>query len=74
MLLSAAATGATTLLVDEPTAGASPQDAERIASVLAALRTDGRAVLVVEHNLGIVRRVADHVIELDGGRVVETEG
>jgi ABC-type branched-subunit amino acid transport system ATPase component len=72
MLLSAAATGAPTLLVDEPTAGASPPEAIRVADTLSALRDDGRAILVVEHNLGVVRRVADRVISLDAGRVVDT--
>jgi len=72
MVLTAAASGATTLLVDEPSAGASPTDAERIVATLAHLRDDGRAILVVEHNLGVVERIADRVVELDGGRIVET--
>jgi branched-chain amino acid transport system permease protein len=72
MLLTAAASGATTLLVDEPSSGASPADAHRITDALAALRDDGRAILVVEHNLGVVGRIADRVVTLDGGRIVET--
>ena len=72
MVLTAAASSATTLLVDEPSAGASPGDAERIVDTLAWLRDDGRAILVVEHNLGVVERIADRVVELDGGRIVET--
>ena len=72
MVLTAAASGATTLLVDEPSAGASPADAERIVDTLADLRDDGRAILVVEHNLGVVERIADRMIELDGGRILET--
>jgi len=72
MVLTAAASGATTLLVDEPSAGASPADAERIVDTLAHLRDDGRAILVVEHNLGVVERIADRVIALDGGRILET--
>lgn len=71
MLLAAAATGAPVLLVDEPTAGASHAEARRIADAIAALRDDGRAILVVEHNLGVVRRVAQRVVTLDAGRVVE---
>ena len=42
--------------------------------MIAALRDDGRAILVVEHNLGVVRRVADRVVALDAGRVVENAG
>ena len=71
-MLTAAATGATTLLVDEPSAGASPADAQRIAEVLAGLRAEGRAILVVEHNLGVVRRIADRVVELESGQIMET--
>ena len=72
MVLAAAASGATTLLIDEPSAGASPADASRIADLLAILRREGRAILVVEHNLGVVERIADRVVELDSGRIVET--
>ena len=72
MVLTAAASGATTLLIDEPSAGASPADASRIADLLAILRREGRAILVVEHNLGVVERIADRVVELDSGRIVET--
>jgi ABC-type branched-subunit amino acid transport system ATPase component/ABC-type branched-subunit amino acid transport system permease subunit len=71
MVLTAAASGATTLLVDEPSAGASPADAARIVEALAQLRDDGRAILVVEHNFAVVERIADRVIALDGGRIVE---
>ncbi|HST14100.1 MAG TPA: ATP-binding cassette domain-containing protein [Gaiellaceae bacterium] len=72
MVLTAAASGAPTLLVDEPSAGASPADEERIVDTLAHLRDGGRAILVVEHNLGVVERIADRVIELDSGRILET--
>jgi len=41
-------------------------------AVLAALRADGHALLVVEHNLKVVRRLADRVLAVDGGRVVDT--
>jgi ABC-type branched-subunit amino acid transport system ATPase component/ABC-type branched-subunit amino acid transport system permease subunit len=70
MLAAAAATGAPTLLVDEPTAGSSVLEADRIAGVLATLRDEGRGLLVVEHNLAVVRRVANRVLALEGGRVV----
>jgi ABC-type branched-subunit amino acid transport system ATPase component/ABC-type branched-subunit amino acid transport system permease subunit len=72
MLLTAAATGAPVILVDEPTAGASAAEAQRISAVISALRDEGRALLVVEHNVSVVRRIADHVIALDAGRIVET--
>jgi branched-chain amino acid transport system permease protein len=72
MVLTAAATGATTLLIDEPSAGAAVADAQRIADVLSALRAEGRAILLVEHNLNLVRRIADRTVSIDSGRILET--
>jgi len=69
-LATAYATGASVLLVDELSAGASPADLERIAEVLATVRERGVAVVVVEHNLRLVRAVADRVVVLDGGEVL----
>jgi branched-chain amino acid transport system permease protein len=74
MLLAAAATGAPVLLVDEPTAGASVVEAARIAEAIRSLRGDGHGLLVVEHNLDVVRRIADRVLALEEGRIVETRG
>lgn len=69
MLAAAYATGAPVLLVDEPTAGASHVEAGRIAELLCSLRDEGLALLVVEHNLGLVQRIADQVLVLDEGRL-----
>jgi ABC-type branched-subunit amino acid transport system ATPase component/ABC-type branched-subunit amino acid transport system permease subunit len=70
MIACAYATGASVLLVDEPTAGASATEAERVVALLRSLRAEGLALLVVEHNLGVVRRLADRVVVLDAGRVI----
>ncbi|MFL5954965.1 MAG: ABC transporter permease subunit [Gaiellaceae bacterium] len=70
MLAAAYATGAPVLLIDEPTAGASPAEAERVAALVRSLRDEGLAILLVEHNLGLVRQLADRVIVLDAGRVI----
>jgi branched-chain amino acid transport system ATP-binding protein len=70
MIAAAYATGAGTLLLDEPSAGASRDEVEHLARVLDDLRDDRVALLVVEHNLRLVRAVADRVIALDAGRVV----
>lgn len=70
MLASAYATGAPILLVDEPSAGASAAEAARLSDLLRSLRDEGLGVLVVEHNLGLVRRLADRVVVLDAGRVI----
>jgi branched-chain amino acid transport system permease protein len=70
MLATAAAAGSGVLLVDEPTAGLSPAEAENAQRLLRSLRDEGRALVVVEHNLGVVRGVADRVVVLDAGRVI----
>jgi branched-chain amino acid transport system permease protein len=70
MLASAYATGASVLLVDEPTAGASATESGRMTDLLRSLRDEGLGLLVVEHNLGVVRRLADRIIVLDAGRVI----
>ena len=69
MLATAYATGASVLLVDEPTAGASHLEAERIADLLGSLRDEGLALLVVEHNVRLVQRIADQVLVLEAGRL-----
>jgi branched-chain amino acid transport system permease protein len=70
MLASALAAGPRVLLVDEPSAGASPLEVLRLAGVLDALRGRGLALLVVEHNLRLVRRIADRVIVMESGRPI----
>jgi ABC-type branched-subunit amino acid transport system ATPase component/ABC-type branched-subunit amino acid transport system permease subunit len=66
----AAATGAVALLLDEPAAGMSVAETARLAALLRTLAGNGRAVLVVEHNVRFVAAVADRVTVLAEGRVV----
>ena len=66
----AAATGATALLLDEPAAGMSVAEVERLRALLRRLAGNGRAVLVVEHNVRFVAAVADRVTVLAAGEVV----
>jgi branched-chain amino acid transport system ATP-binding protein/branched-chain amino acid transport system permease protein len=69
-LAAALATGPRALLLDEPSAGASVLDVQRLAVLLRRLRAEGVAVLLVEHNLRLVRAVADRVLVLAAGRVI----
>jgi branched-chain amino acid transport system ATP-binding protein/branched-chain amino acid transport system permease protein len=66
-LAAALATEPHVLLVDELAAGAAPDELQRLAEVAAALRDRGLALLLVEHNLRLVRLAADRVIVLAAG-------
>jgi branched-chain amino acid transport system permease protein len=69
-VLRAAATGAPALLLDEPAAGMSQAETARLATLLRSLAGNGRAVLLVEHNVRFVSAVADRVTVLAEGRVI----
>lgn len=56
------------ILFDEPAAGVNPTLAEEIGDQLRAVAAEGRTVLLIEHDMGLVSRVADHVIVLALGR------
>ncbi|MHB8393228.1 MAG: ABC transporter ATP-binding protein [Candidatus Dormibacteria bacterium] len=58
------------LLVDEPSMGLAPSAIDRVATIIAELKRDGVAVLLVEQNVSVARRLADRVFVLDGGRTV----
>ena len=73
--LSKRSTGKTLYLLDEPTTGLHFADVHKLLEVLERLRDEGNTVIVIEHNLDIVKR-ADHIIDLgpgggvNGGRIV----
>lgn len=55
------------LLLDEVMAGLNPSESERAINMVKRLREDGLAVLLIEHNLKVVRALASHVLVLDHG-------
>lgn len=73
--LSRQATGRTLYILDEPTTGLHFADIQRLLDVLNRLRDAGNTIVVVEHNLDVVK-TADHIIDLGpdggdaGGRIV----
>jgi branched-chain amino acid transport system permease protein len=68
----AVATGARTLLLDEPAAGTTDAERRRLATVVRTLAGSGAAVCVVEHDMRFVIEVADRVTVLDAGTVIAT--
>ncbi|MFC8042539.1 ABC transporter ATP-binding protein [Nocardia sp. NPDC057353] len=72
LLIAMALLGDPVLVVaDEPTTGQDPVTRAGIVAELRALRDAGIAVLVLCHDLDVVRSLADRVVVLDRGRVVE---
>src|SRR5207247_4560495 len=66
--LSRKATGQTLYILDEPTTGLHFHDVAKLLEVLFKLRASGNTLLVIEHNLDVIK-TADWVIDLgpDGG-------
>ena len=58
------------LLLDEPLAGLNHLEAAALADTIAAVNGEGRAVVLIEHNLGEVLRICRRLVVLDGGRVL----
>jgi len=76
--LSRKDTGSTFYILDEPTTGLHFQDIQHLLDVLNRLVDKGNTVLVVEHNMDVIK-VADHIIDLgpeggDGGGTIVAEG
>jgi len=72
------ATGKTFYILDEPTTGLHFQDIQHLLDVLNKLVDQGNTVLVIEHNMDVIK-VADHIIDIgpeggDGGGLVLFEG
>jgi ABC-type branched-subunit amino acid transport system ATPase component len=64
----ALATGPTVLLLDEPAAGLGADDKTRLRALLRRLAELGLAVVLIEHDMGLVMEVSDTVVVLDAGR------
>ncbi|GGN97601.1 ABC transporter ATP-binding protein [Nocardia rhizosphaerihabitans] len=58
------------VLLDEPAAGQDNTETERFGELLRALADEGTAVLLVEHDMGLVMNVCDEVYVLDLGRMI----
>jgi len=59
------------LLFDEPTSALDPEMTVEVLDLIAELRQEGRPLLLVTHEIGFARKVADQVVYIHGGRVLE---
>lgn len=72
VLAQALLAGATTIVADEPTTGQDALTKREIAAQLAAVARQGIAVLLLSHDLDVIRALADEVHVLHAGRLVES--
>ncbi len=76
--LSKRATGKTLYVLDEPTTGLHSYDVQKLCGVLTRLQEAGNTVLIIEHNLDVIK-LSDYIIDLgpeggDGGGTLVAEG
>jgi polar amino acid transport system ATP-binding protein len=59
------------LLFDEPTSALDPELVSEVLRVIRELAEEGRTMVVVTHEMGFARSVADRVVFIDQGQIVE---
>lgn len=59
------------LLFDEPTSALDPETVGEVLNVMKGLAAEGMTMIVVTHEMGFAREVADRVVFFDGGKIVE---
>lgn len=55
------------LCLDEPAAGLNPRESDELSALLESIRAEGCAILLIEHDMGVVMRISNHVVVLDHG-------
>ncbi|CAH2599443.1 branched chain amino acid/phenylalanine ABC transporter ATP binding subunit LivG [Rhodovastum atsumiense] len=63
------------LCLDEPAAGLNPRESDELATLLGRIRdgaggTPGCSILLIEHDMGVVMRISDHIVVLDHGKKI----
>jgi general L-amino acid transport system ATP-binding protein len=60
------------MLFDEPTSALDPEMVKEVLDTMVSLANEGMTMVCVTHEMGFARQVADRVIFMDGGQIVET--
>ena len=60
------------MLFDEPTSALDPEMIAEVLDVMAELADSGMTMIVVTHEMGFAKRVADRMVFMDQGEIVET--
>ena len=58
------------LCLDEPAAGLNPRESDELNRLLLRIRGQGSSLLLIEHDMGVVMRISDHVVVLDHGKKI----
>jgi len=58
------------LCLDEPAAGLNPRESEELNQLLLRIRDQGCSLLLIEHDMGVVMRISDHIVVLDHGKKI----
>jgi branched-chain amino acid transport system ATP-binding protein len=58
------------LCLDEPAAGLNPRESDELSDLILRIRDGGCSVLLIEHDMGVVMRISDHVVVLDHGKKI----
>ena len=59
------------MLFDEPTSALDPEMIKEVLDVMVALARDGMTMICVTHEMGFAREVADQVVFMDGGCILD---
>ncbi len=71
-ILKALYRGAEILILDEPTAVLTPQEARELFEIIASLKAEGKSIVFITHKLNEVLEVADRITVLRRGKTIET--
>ncbi|HTQ70176.1 MAG TPA: ABC transporter ATP-binding protein [Acidocella sp.] len=58
------------LCLDEPAAGLNPRESAALNELLLNIRADGTSLLLIEHDMGVVMKISDHIVVLDHGKKI----